>query len=56
DRQREVVETAYEMGYFEYPRESNATEVATALDIQPSTFTEHLTAAQGKLLGELVES
>jgi len=56
DRQREVVETAYEMGYFEYPRESNATEVAAALDIRPSTFTEHLTAAQGKLLGELVES
>jgi len=54
DRQREVVETAYEMGYFEYPRESNATEVAAALDIQPSTFTEHLTAAQGKLLGELL--
>lgn len=54
DRQREVVETAVEMGYFEYPRESNATEVATALDIQPSTFTEHLTAAQGKLLHELV--
>ena len=54
DRQREVLETAYELGYFEYPRESNATEVATALDIQPSTFTEHLTAAQGKLIGELV--
>lgn len=56
DRQREVVETAYEMGYFEYPRESNATEVAAALDIRPSTFTEHLTAAQGKLLGELVDA
>lgn len=55
DRQREVLETAYELGYFEYPRESNATEVATALDIQPSTFTEHLTAAQGKLIGELVD-
>ncbi len=54
-RQREVLETAYEMGYFEYPRESNATEVATALDIQPSTFTEHLAATQSKLLGELVD-
>jgi predicted DNA binding protein len=54
DRQREVIETAYEMGYFEYPRGANATEVADRLDIQPSTFTEHLTAAQGKLLGELV--
>jgi hypothetical protein len=50
DRQREVVATAYRMGYFEYPRRSNASEVAEALDIAPSTFTEHLTAAQSKLL------
>jgi predicted DNA binding protein len=54
DRQREVVATAHEMGYFEYPRDSNATEVADALDIEPSTFTEHLNAAQSKLLDELL--
>lgn len=55
DRQQEVVETAYEMGYFEYPREENATAVAHELDIEPSTFSEHLAAAQSKLLGELLE-
>ncbi len=54
DRQREVIETAYEMGYFEYPREANATEVAESLGIQPSTFTEHLNVAQSKLLEELL--
>ncbi len=53
-RQREVLETAHEMGYFDYPREANAEAVATALDIQSSTFAEHLAAAQGKLLDELV--
>lgn len=53
-RQREVLETAHEMGYFEYPRTSNATEVAEALGIQPSTFAEHLSAAQRKLLDELL--
>jgi predicted DNA binding protein len=53
DRQREVIETAYEMGYFEYPRGANASEVADALDIRSSTFTEHLNAAQSKLLDEL---
>ena len=42
------------MGYFEYPRESNASEVAAALDIEPSTFTQHLNAAQTKLLDELL--
>ncbi|MHB9286176.1 helix-turn-helix domain-containing protein [Halobacteriales archaeon Cl-PHB] len=55
DRQRETVETAYEMGYFAYPRESNATEVAAELGIDPSTFAEHLAVAQGKLLDELLE-
>lgn len=54
ERQREVLGTAHEMGYFEYPRKSNASEVATALDIEPSTFTEHLNAAQSKLLDELL--
>ncbi len=54
DRQREVLRTAYDMGYFEYPRESNATEVAGELGISPSTLAEHLAAAQGKLLDELL--
>lgn len=54
DRQREVLQTAHEMGYFEYPRDSNASEVAETLDIEPSTFTEHLNAAQSKLLDELL--
>lgn len=56
DRQREVVATAYRMGYFDYPRRSNASEVAASLDIAPSTFTEHLTAAQSKLLDAVLES
>ena len=53
-RQREVLDTAYEMGYFDYPRGSNASEVAAELDIEPSTFTEHLNTAQSKLLDELL--
>ncbi len=53
DRQREVLETAHEMGYFAYPRDANAQQVASELGIEPSTFAEHLAAAQGKLLTEL---
>jgi hypothetical protein len=53
-RQREVLRTAYRTGYFEYPRGANATEVAETLDIGVSTFAEHLAAAQGKLLEELL--
>lgn len=54
DRQREVLEVAYQMGYFSYPREANATDVAEELGIDSSTFTEHLAAAQSKLMKELV--
>ncbi|WP_424018849.1 helix-turn-helix domain-containing protein [Halorientalis pallida] len=54
DRQLEVLETAHEMGYFENPRRANATEVAEALDINPSTLREHLSAAETKLLGDLL--
>jgi len=55
-RQREVLETAHRMGYFEHPKEANAGEVADELEITRSTFTEHLAAAQSKLLSSLVES
>ena len=54
DRQQEVLETAYQMGYFSYPREANATDVAAELGIDSSTFTEHLAAAQSKLMDELL--
>ncbi|MFP8891718.1 helix-turn-helix domain-containing protein [Natrialbaceae archaeon A-CW2] len=56
DRQREVLETAIEMGYFNYPRDANAGEVAEALDIARSTFSEHLAVGQRKLVGAVLES
>lgn len=52
-RQREVLRTAHRLGYFERPKGANAAEVATALDVAPSTFSEHLAAAQTKLMGAL---
>jgi predicted DNA binding protein len=55
DRQREVLETAHEMGYFEHPKGANATEVADALDINGSTFAEHVSTAQSKLLESILE-
>jgi predicted DNA binding protein len=55
DRQLEVLTTAYEMGYFQRPKGANATEVADRLGIAQSTFTEHLVAAQRKILADLLE-
>lgn len=55
NRQLEVLTVAYDMGYFERPKQANATEIAESLGIAQSTFTEHLVAAQRKLLGDLLE-
>lgn len=56
DRQREVLTVAYELGYFASPREANATAVADELDIDVSTFTEHLATAQSRLMADILES
>jgi len=48
DRQREVARTATEMGYFETGGAS-AEEVASALDITPSTLSSHLRTITEKL-------
>lgn len=56
DRQREVLRTSFELGYFDYPKGANATDVAAELDISLSTFSEHLAAAQRKLLDALLET
>lgn len=50
DRQRDVLETAYKQGYYEVPREASTAEIATELDIDPSTVTEHLQRAERNLL------
>jgi hypothetical protein len=55
DRQREVLRTAHEMGYFAYPKDANAGEVADALSIASTTFAEHLSTAQAKLLDCLLD-
>mgnify|MGYP000100221529 CR=1 FL=1 len=59
ERQREVLRTAHRMGYFDYPKGANAGDVAEELDISPSTFAEHLGAAQRKVfeavLGERLD-
>jgi hypothetical protein len=55
DRQREVLLTAHRMGYFDRPRKANGREVAAELDVAPSTFAEHLAAAQSKLMDAVFE-
>ncbi|MFC7215814.1 bacterio-opsin activator domain-containing protein [Saliphagus sp. GCM10025334] len=56
DRQREVLQTAYESGFFESPRKSTGSEISDALGVSQPTFNNHLRAAQRKFFELIFES
>lgn len=56
DRQLEILETAFDLGYFEVPRNVSTDEVANELGLDPSTVAEHLRRAERNLLSELLAS
>jgi PAS domain S-box-containing protein len=55
DRQREALRTAYHAGYFEWPRDRDAREVAESLGVTQPTFSRHLRVAERKLLDRLLD-
>lgn len=55
DKQQEVLRTAYLSGYFSWPRRTTAEECAEALGIAQPTFSQHLRAAQEKVIGRLFD-
>lgn len=54
DRQREIVQLAYDQGYYEVPRQISTDELADELGLDPSTVAEHLQRAERNLLGDLL--
>lgn len=50
DRQQDVLEAAYEGGYFEWPREQTGEELAAEFGISSPTFHQHLRMALLRLL------
>jgi predicted DNA binding protein len=54
DRQREVIETAFGLGYYEIPRRTTHEEIAAALDLSGSTIDEHLRKAEFRLMDQLL--
>jgi len=50
-RQLEVFELAREHGYYEWPREISACDLAEKMGITKTTLLEHLRKAEGKILG-----
>ncbi len=55
DRQREVVQTAYHAGFFDWPREATGEDLAGSLDISPPAFHRHVRTAERKLFTELFD-
>ncbi|RXK46991.1 hypothetical protein EAF64_17780 [Halorientalis pallida] len=56
DRQAQALEVAYRAGYFEWPREHNAEEVAERMDITSATFHNHLRKAERTLISAFFEA
>jgi len=52
ERQRDVLETAYEMGYYDVPRTASSEAIAAEMDLTAATVTEHLQRAERNLLAQ----
>ncbi len=55
DRQREVVQTAYHGGFFEWPRRATGEEIADSLAISSPAFHKHVRSAERKLFAALFD-
>jgi len=55
DRQREALDTAFDLGYYEVPRTASHEDVADAMDCAPSTAAEHLRKAESTLLRSVLD-
>lgn len=55
DRQRAALVRAHAAGFFESPRAVSGETLADSMGVSTSTFHEHLRAALGKVVGELVD-
>ncbi|MFB6300350.1 MAG: PAS domain-containing protein [Halobacteriales archaeon] len=56
DRQTEVLETAYEAGFFEWPRELSGEELAEQLDVTAPTVHQHLRKGIKRILELTIDS
>lgn len=54
-RQQEIMETAFDMGYYDVPREASTDEIAARAELDPSTVAEHLQRAEHNLLSRILD-
>lgn len=54
DRQREVLQVAFERGYYDVPRRASTAELAAELDLDDSTVSEHLQRAERNIVAAVL--
>jgi len=50
EKQRLVLDTAIEMGYYSRPRKCTQRDIARVLDVKQATVSEHLQSAEAKII------
>jgi predicted DNA binding protein len=55
DRQLELLEAAFDAGYYDWPRRCTGEELAEEFDISSATFSEHIHTAERRLLTVLFD-
>lgn len=55
ERQREALSAAWEVGYYEIPRENGIETVATELECSPSTASELLRMGEAAIIGDVLD-
>ncbi len=53
-RQKEILDRAFILGYFNYPRKISLTDLAKELKISKSTLSENLRIAENKIISEYI--
>lgn len=53
-RQREILETAVELGYYSEPRQASLEDISETAGIAPGTVGEHLRKIEERVFGEIV--
>jgi len=53
-RQRQMLLTAYALGYYDVPRKISSDELSRQLKVDKSTIVEHLRKAERKLIGSII--
>ena len=56
ERQEEVIRVAFSSGYFDYPKRTGSSKLASRLGISISTLSEIMRAAQRRILAEYLRA